>query len=137
VAKLTRLTHKIAIQLHLVAESYTICSSNSKRPFRKLLDTHSYTLQKQPGTHTHTCDLGCRDVFNILGHCPTAETYKGTQSFSLVKNATDLETFQCGGMRASLWRNMEHHKSHNTRNRQTCAKTFPDIRNTDGALPHN
>jgi len=28
-AKLTRLTHKIAIQLHLVAESRTICSSRS------------------------------------------------------------------------------------------------------------
>jgi hypothetical protein len=27
--KLTRLTHKIAIQLHLVAESFTICSSRS------------------------------------------------------------------------------------------------------------
>jgi hypothetical protein len=35
-AKLTRLTHKIAIQLHLVAESYTICSSRSRRPVRKL-----------------------------------------------------------------------------------------------------
>jgi hypothetical protein len=41
-AKLTRLTHKIAIQLHLVAESCTICSSHSRRPVRKLLDTHSY-----------------------------------------------------------------------------------------------
>jgi hypothetical protein len=38
-AKLTRLTHKIAMQLHLVAESYTICSSRSRRPVRKLLDT--------------------------------------------------------------------------------------------------
>jgi len=28
--KLTRLTHKIAIQLHLMAESCTICSSHSK-----------------------------------------------------------------------------------------------------------
>jgi hypothetical protein len=28
-AKLTRLTHKIAIQLHLVAESFTICSSRT------------------------------------------------------------------------------------------------------------
>jgi hypothetical protein len=36
---LTRLTHKIAIQLHLVAESCTICSSRSRRPVRKLLDT--------------------------------------------------------------------------------------------------
>jgi hypothetical protein len=44
-ANLTRLTHKIAIQLHLVAESCTICSSRSKRPVRKLLDTLSYILR--------------------------------------------------------------------------------------------
>jgi len=31
VAKLTRLTHKIAIQLHLVAESCTIFSSHSRQ----------------------------------------------------------------------------------------------------------
>jgi hypothetical protein len=42
VAKLNRLTHKIAVQLHLVGESCTICSSRSKRPVRKLLDTHLY-----------------------------------------------------------------------------------------------
>jgi len=42
-AKLTRLTHKIAIQLHAVAESSTICSSSSRRPVRKLLDTPSYS----------------------------------------------------------------------------------------------
>jgi hypothetical protein len=35
-AKLTRLTHKILIQLHLAAQSYTICSSRSRRPVRKL-----------------------------------------------------------------------------------------------------
>jgi hypothetical protein len=40
--KLTRLTHKTAIQLHLVAESCTICSSCSRRPVRKLLDIPSY-----------------------------------------------------------------------------------------------
>jgi hypothetical protein len=34
-AKLTRLTHKIAMQLHLVAESCTICTSRSRRPARK------------------------------------------------------------------------------------------------------
>jgi hypothetical protein len=43
-SKLTRLTHKITIQLHLVAESFTICSSRSRRPVRKLLDTPSYVL---------------------------------------------------------------------------------------------
>jgi hypothetical protein len=42
--KLTRVTHKIAIQLHLVAESCTICSSRSRWPVRKLLDTPSYLL---------------------------------------------------------------------------------------------
>jgi hypothetical protein len=42
VVKLTILTHKIAIQLHLVAESCTICSSRSWRPVRKVLDTPSY-----------------------------------------------------------------------------------------------
>jgi hypothetical protein len=36
-AKFTRLTHKIAIQLHLVAESCTICSSRSRWPVWKLL----------------------------------------------------------------------------------------------------
>jgi hypothetical protein len=41
-AKLTRLTHKIATQLQLVAESCTICSSPSRRPVWKLLDTPSY-----------------------------------------------------------------------------------------------
>jgi hypothetical protein len=40
--KITRLTHKIAIQLYLVAESCTICSSYFWRPVRKLLDTLSY-----------------------------------------------------------------------------------------------
>jgi hypothetical protein len=41
-AKLTKVTHKIAIQLHLVVQSCTICSSRSRRPVRKLLDTPSY-----------------------------------------------------------------------------------------------
>jgi len=36
-ANLNTLTHKTAIQLHLVAESCTICSSSSRRPVRKLL----------------------------------------------------------------------------------------------------
>jgi hypothetical protein len=46
VAKLTRLTHKIAIKLHLVAESCTICNSRTRRPVRKLLDTLSYVSNR-------------------------------------------------------------------------------------------
>jgi len=41
-AKLTRLTHKIAIQLYLMTDNCTICSSRSRRPVRRLLDTPSY-----------------------------------------------------------------------------------------------
>jgi len=43
-AKLTSLTHKIAIQLHLVAETCIICSSRSRRPVRKLLDALVYVF---------------------------------------------------------------------------------------------
>jgi len=46
-AKFTRMTHKIAIQLFLVAESCTICSSSSRRPVRKLLGTPSYITHLQ------------------------------------------------------------------------------------------
>jgi hypothetical protein len=42
-AKLTRLTHEVATQLHVVAESCTLCSSCTRLPVRKLLDTPSYT----------------------------------------------------------------------------------------------
>jgi len=40
--KLTRLTHKMAIQFHLVTGSYIICSYRCRPPVRKLLDTPSY-----------------------------------------------------------------------------------------------
>jgi hypothetical protein len=40
--KITRLSHKIAIQLHLVLKTRTICRSRAMRPVRKLLDTPSY-----------------------------------------------------------------------------------------------
>jgi hypothetical protein len=43
-AKLTIVTHKIAIQVNLVTESCTTCSSRSRLPVRKLLDTLSYII---------------------------------------------------------------------------------------------
>jgi len=46
-AKLTRLTHRVAIQLHLVAESCTICSSRSRRLVRKFLNTPSWMALKE------------------------------------------------------------------------------------------
>jgi hypothetical protein len=59
-AKLTRLTHKIAIQLHLVAESCTICSSRSKQPVRKILDTPSYVYMAW-------CLIKHTENFNFIG----------------------------------------------------------------------
>jgi len=41
-AKLTRLAHKMAIQLDLVAESCIVCSSPYRRPVRNLFDISSY-----------------------------------------------------------------------------------------------
>jgi hypothetical protein len=56
-AELTKLTQRIAIQLHPVADSCTICSSHSRRPVRKLLDTPSYLLGAilfgRPRTESH------------------------------------------------------------------------------------
>jgi len=57
-AKLTRLTHKITIQMYLVAESCTICSSRSRWPVRKLSDTPSYTEKKK--TYTYVPRAGVR-----------------------------------------------------------------------------
>jgi hypothetical protein len=44
-AKLTRLTHKITIQLHVIAGNCTICSSRSGRLVGKLLYTPSYNVK--------------------------------------------------------------------------------------------
>jgi len=53
-AKLTSLTHNIEIQLYLVGESYTICSSLSRRPVWKLLDTpRTYTMNACMHTYIH------------------------------------------------------------------------------------
>jgi hypothetical protein len=54
-AKLTILAHKIAIHLHLVADSYAISSSCYRLPVLKLLDEPSYkcsgqVLQQLPAT---------------------------------------------------------------------------------------
>jgi len=48
-AKLTRLTHQLAIQLLLAAESSTVCSSRSRWAVWKLLDTPSYRHCSQSG----------------------------------------------------------------------------------------
>jgi hypothetical protein len=69
-AKLTRLTHKIAIQLYLVAKSCIICSSRCRRPVRKLLDTPSYFTESER---------------NRIGWCglDSSRSRQGTEAVSL------------------------------------------------------
>jgi hypothetical protein len=62
--KLTRLTHKIAIQLHLVAESFTICSSCSRQPVQKLLDTPLY-LDSKDQTKEGCCSKHSLEVSSV------------------------------------------------------------------------
>jgi hypothetical protein len=77
-AKLTRLTHKIKLQLLLVAESCTICRSCSRRPVRKPLDTPSYmTVWFQVVLYvsilSRTCD--CSTVYIRYHNRGTAATH--------------------------------------------------------------
>jgi hypothetical protein len=72
VAELTRLTHRTAIQLHLVAESCTICSSRSRRPVWKILDTPSYVVK-------HMVNLTFTD--KGLGSAKTRHTDIGIPQF--------------------------------------------------------
>jgi hypothetical protein len=72
--KLTRLTRKIAIQLHLVAKSCTICSSRSRLPVRKLLDTTSYIFLQHStrflcilGSELHVLVYACRQKYFLSG----------------------------------------------------------------------
>jgi hypothetical protein len=56
-AKLTRLIHKIAIQLYLITEICTICNSRSRRPVRKLLDTASYIHETEVEPETYDAEV--------------------------------------------------------------------------------
>jgi len=64
--KLTRPSHKIAIQLHLVAESCATCSSRSRRPVRELLNTPSYILNTEGKAHNVDEHFHCWFLFWIF-----------------------------------------------------------------------
>jgi hypothetical protein len=83
-ANLTRLTHKIAIHLHLVAESCTI--SCSRRPVWKLLDIPSYRWGKSVRVFSckHVIFAALSPVVGRIGyltHCSvvTGITYRVRQ----------------------------------------------------------
>jgi hypothetical protein len=95
-AKLLRLTHKIAIQLHLVAHSCTICSSRSRWPVRELLDTPSYPCSALNESVCHlfsmqimTFRIFSHHTFNVL---PMVQYSRD----SSVSTATELRTGRLG-----------------------------------------
>jgi len=68
--KLTKLTHKIAIQLHVVAESYNIYSSPSRPPARKLLDTPSYDSDEFKECHVNFyMTIPCFEMYSHYVFC--------------------------------------------------------------------
>jgi len=56
-ATLAKLAHKVAIQLHLMAESHIIFSSRSRWPVQKLMDTPSYVRQRDERNDTRRAHL--------------------------------------------------------------------------------
>jgi hypothetical protein len=62
-------THKIAIQLHLVAESCAIYSSHSRQEVWELLDTPLYVK-----IHVKLLQINC--TYHILGHNYNKEAVK-------------------------------------------------------------
>jgi hypothetical protein len=88
VAKLTTFTHKTAIQLHLVAESCTICISRSRRPVRKRLDTLSYAqcLRVQSPSREANSHLTHQEIPRLL--CKPKVHYR-----VLVTNLSQMKPF--------------------------------------------
>jgi hypothetical protein len=106
VAKLTGITHKIAIQLHLVAESCIIYSPCSRKPVRKLLYTPSYILvrvsQYWKGHTTVTC-WQCKGVsVTKHGFCKAQN-----RAFSLLTNSLNGPRF-VGIFGLDIWNETVH-----------------------------
>jgi len=116
-AKLTRLTHKIAIQL--VAESCTIYSSRFRRSVRKLLDTSSYFTS-------------CTVV------CFSAPYYIGLHRDKLRKTTTKLIT-DCrlpADTRTWYLLNASHRRNHVTSGSVTMIFVVSSYRNYQTYLPY-
>jgi hypothetical protein len=122
-AKLTRLTHKIAIQLHLVAERCIICSSRSRRPVLKLLDTPSYTIKNrealleasrevclQVNTEKTTHGVVCRQ--RNVGHYHKLlivnKSYENVAKFKYLRTIHGKKDEVSGG-----WRRLHSEELHN------------------------
>jgi len=92
-AKLTRLIHRIAIKLHLLAESCTICSSRSRLPVRKLLYTPSYNRVYQRVSEILNYRITITDIQPVSekSDCNLAPSNNGT---SLFWNNSDIHIKQ-------------------------------------------
>jgi hypothetical protein len=103
-AKLTRLTQKIAIQMHVVSESCTICSYRSMRPVRKLLDTPSYFITlvffygveyldtAQPPRWRTALRWLSAAAYSVYSHLPSIACLKAVSSVLKMRTRHDVLT---------------------------------------------
>jgi hypothetical protein len=96
-AKLTRLSHKIAIQLHLMVETCRICSSRRRRSVRKLLDTHSYFIKCDTGIKTLFAAISpsLRSVLLFLLRCCCFDIEISAQKIYLIVYIFRVYTYNC------------------------------------------
>jgi hypothetical protein len=94
-ANLTRLTHRIVIQLYLLAESYTICTSRSRRPILKLLDTPSYialrSLTLREDTWSYLREQRWRECLELRGSQFTTLRFTGVSTVITWKTMESLK----------------------------------------------
>jgi hypothetical protein len=88
-AKLTRLTHKIWIQLHLVAESCIICSSCSRRPVRKIwihprAHQHFLFYKLISVKKSRYSSVGIATGYGLDDQCSGVRCPAGAEKFSLL-----------------------------------------------------
>jgi hypothetical protein len=129
-AKPTRLTQKIAIQLYLVEENCATCSSCSRWPVRKLLNTPSYIHFSSSSSSSLCRSIHC--LYRNYWHC-TLHT-KIHQAVGILvpvsskltllqytKLNSNLSAFQLGpivvviGVSGSWWQGQERSNSHSKR----------------------
>jgi hypothetical protein len=107
--KFTRQTDTLAIQLHLVAESCTICSSHSRWPVRKLLDTPSYLMLRGGRCYT------------VCQKCTEYGGWGGDQSLPFSTNMHRT-------LKKTTWRKIQRMKRKNKKCNMFTSYTLPRMK---------
>jgi hypothetical protein len=129
-AKLTILTHKIAIQLRLVAESCTIWSSRSRRSVLKLLDTPRMRANMQTCKHANMD--ACLCILLPPNGLPDFPMFTSYKILSIQKNQCFpvIETVNDPKQGVTTCRGSNKHRQTNIRNILSAYSLFRNVPNT-------